>query len=562
MSESNDKKLLLSPAVPLQATCDYQSSEAVSEPSARRPKVVLLTGSAIHNNAELQTLLWQRLRVIATIAAIGFGLSALQQLLALRTSPDAGLLEFVGRRPWVMSALILSIAYVAMAATLWRKRPQSLPVLRLYELFIFGGGIVFFGYENWNFLNNRGFLPEVLKFDNALANSQNLLWFAIIVAYGTLIPNTGRRCALVVGFVALVALALNGASLAANALSGTDFIRYLIQMGIWLFAAITIATVGSHRLERLRREAFAARRLGQYQLKERLGAGGMGEVYLGEHLLLRRPCAIKLIRAERAGEPQQLHRFEREVRATATLTHPNTVQIYDYGHAEDGTFYYAMEYLPGLTLDQLLQQHGPLPPARAIHLLRQLCGSLQEAHGIGLIHRDIKPGNVMICDRGGVHDVAKLLDFGLVLAQREGQDGEKLTQEGTIAGTPAYMSPEQAGGKEDLDPRSDIYSLGCVAYFLLTGQSPFAGRSPMRMLAAHLYEPPTPLRQHRPDIPEELQAIVLRCLAKEPAGRFPSTQSLENALGGCHSAGQWTQGDAVVWWRAKAEKGSRMFSEE
>src|SRR5262249_40413186 len=159
--------------------------------------------------------------------------------------------------------------------------------------------------------------------------------------------------------------------------------------------------------------------------------------------LLRRPCAIKLIRPDRAGEPKHLLRFEREVQTTATLTHPNTVQIFDYGHAEDGTFYYVMEYLPGLTLEQLVKEHGPLPPARAIHFLRQVLGALREAHAIGLIHRDIKPGNVMVCERGGWHDTAKLLDFGLVMPPGQGQVSEKLTQDGAIAGTPAYMSPEQ-----------------------------------------------------------------------------------------------------------------------
>ena len=186
----------------------------------------------------------------------------------------------------------------------------------------------------------------------------------------------------------------------------------------------------------------------------------MGEVYLAEHVLLRRPCALKLIRPERAGDPKNLRRFEREVQATATLTHPNTVQVYDYGHTDDGTFYYVMEYLPGLTLEELVKRHGPLPPARAIHFLRQVCGALEEAHAVGLIHRDIKPGNVIVCERGGVHDVAKLLDFGLVLSPVSEADGEKLTQDGAIAGTPAYMSPEQAGGQDDVDARSDIYSLG------------------------------------------------------------------------------------------------------
>jgi serine/threonine-protein kinase len=211
-----------------------------------------------------------------------------------------------------------------------------------------------------------------------------------------------------------------------------------------------------------------------------------------------------------------------------------------------------MEYLPGLSLEQLVNRHGPLPPPRAVHLLRQVCGALREAHAIGLIHRDIKPSNILLCERGGCHDIAKLLDFGLVRVQAVSQDGEKLTQEGAIAGTPAYMSPEQAGGQEDLDAPSDIYSLGAVAYFLLTGQPPFAGRSSVKMLAAHLYEPAAPLSAHRSDVSVELQAVVLRCLAKNPADRFADAESLEIALAGCHTAGAWSEKQAVDWWRSQA----------
>jgi serine/threonine-protein kinase len=228
------------------------------------------------------------------------------------------------------------------------------------------------------------------------------------------------------------------------------------------------------------------------------------------------------------------------------------VQIFDYGHAEDGTFYYVMEYLPGLDLEELVKRHGPLPPERAVHFLQQVCGALREAHAIGLLHRDIKPSNILICERGGLHDTAKLLDFGLVLDQGVSAGRDKLTLEGAIAGTPAYMSPEQAGGEVKLGPRSDIYGLGAVAYFLLTGQSPFAGRSPSRMVAAHIYEPPAPVSNHRPDVPEDLQAVVLRCLAKDAADRFPDAESLGIALTGCHTAGRWSERQAANWWRSQA----------
>jgi serine/threonine-protein kinase len=365
----------------------------------------------------------------------------------------------------------------------------------------------------------------------------SLQWFFILTLYGTFIPNTWRRCAAVVavfGASPLVLFIVQGLWL--RPLDPTIFRIGLLQIGFFVALAAVIAVVACSRIEILRRQAGEARKLGQYVLQEKLGEGGMGEVYLAQHVLLRRPCALKLIRPERAGDSKTFRRFEREVQATAALTHPNTVQVYDYGHADDGTFYYVMEYLPGLTLEELVKQAGPLPPARAIHFLRQICGALEEAHARGLIHRDIKPSNVMICERGGIHDVAKLLDFGLVLVPAGDADGDKLTQDRTVAGTPAYLSPEQAGGQEAVDARSDIYSVGALAYFLLTGLPPFAGRTGMKLIAAHLYEAPEPLTRRRPDVPADLEAIILRCLAKEPNARFPDAQSLDVALSSCGAA--------------------------
>jgi serine/threonine protein kinase len=275
-------------------------------------------------------------------------------------------------------------------------------------------------------------------------------------------------------------------------------------------------------------------------LKERLGAGGMGEVYRAEHVLLRRPCAIKLIRPERAGNPKNLRRFEREVQVTATLTHPNTVQIYDYGRADDGTFYYVMEYLPGVNLEQLIKQHGPLPPERAVHLLRQLCGALREAHAAGLIHRDIKPSNVIVCEQGGMHDVAKLLDFGIVDAPGAAP-GEAITAQDQLLGTPAYMSVEQASGASDLDARSDLYSLGATAYFMLTGLPPFDRPTINLTIAAQLRDPVTPPHYVRTGVPADVSAVIVKCLEKDAAQRFQDAAELGRALAACECAGGWTE---------------------
>src|SRR5262249_53300922 len=223
--------------------------------------------------------------------------------------------------------------------------------------------------------------------------------------------------------------------------------------------------------------------------------------------------------------------------------------------------YYAMEYLPGLTLQQLVSRHGPLPPARAVHFLRQVCAALQEAHGMGLIHRDIKPGNIIACERGGVYDVAKLLDFGLVRSVGPESQDERLTQEGAVAGTPAYMSPEQAGGQDDLDARSDIYSLGASAYYLLTGQPPFKRAKAVQVILAHLHDPVRRLAELRSQIPADLAAVVLRCLEKDPRRRFPDAQSLEKALADCQTHGQWNEESAAVWGRAHAGSNGGAASE-
>src|SRR6516225_9705427 len=327
-------------------------------------------------------------------------------------------------------------------------------------------------------------------------------------------------------------------------MTGMNFLQQVLTMVV----AAAAAVFGTHLINTLRREAFEARQLGQYRLLEPLGQGGMGEVYLAEHRMLKRPCAIKLIRPEQAGNPKVLARFEREVQMTARLSHWNTVEIYDYGRTDDGTFYYVMEHLPGLSLEALVERHGPLPAERVVHLLRQVCQALREAHAVGLIHRDIKPGNVFVAQRGGLYDVVKLLDFGLVKPVAEFGPA-RLTQEGSISGTPLFMSPEQARGQDDLDARSDIYSLGAVAYALLTGRPPFQGANPMEVIIAHVRDEVVRPSQHQADVPADLEQVILRCLAKCPQDRFQDVDSLEQALAECAAADQWTQSQAARWWQ-------------
>jgi eukaryotic-like serine/threonine-protein kinase len=390
-----------------------------------------------------------------------------------------------------------------------------------------------------------------------------LLTAILILTYGLYVPKSWRRAALVAGPLALLPFV----TLLVLFLQYPEAMRWLgqgwrrspdtprIQLlgfdaSILLMLAFG-ATFGARMMSRLRQEAAKARQLGQYRLRRRIGSGGMGEVYLAEHQLLKRPCALKLVRPDSAADPRALERFEREVRLTATLSHPNTVDVYDYGRAEDGTYYYVMEYLRGASLARLVERHGPLPPGRAVYLLRQVCQALREAHAAGLIHRDIKPSNILCARSGGMHDVAKLLDFGLV-RPAAWSIAPQLSEDGQILGTPLFMSPEQAIGGRRLDERSDIYSLGAVAYFLLTGRPPFDADGGLGAMIAHVHDPVAPPSRLRPEIPEDLEHVVLRCLAKDPVDRFPDAASLERALAECACAGDWDQERASRW---SAEEG-------
>jgi serine/threonine-protein kinase len=354
----------------------------------------------------------------------------------------------------------------------------------------------------------------------------------------------------------ILAMAMGSLGRAWGNVAAPPILRFGFEAMILLVLAVGFA-FGAWAISRPRPQAAEATHLGQYRIGQQIGAGAMGEVYLAEHRLLKRPCALKLIRRDRLRDPRALARFEREVRLTATLSHPNTVEIYDCGRASDGRYYYVMEYLPGLSLEALVERHGPMPPGRAVYLLRQLCQALREAHAVGLIHRDIKPSNIIAARRGGMDDVAKLLDFGLVRPAES--PSPHLSGEGQILGTPLFMSPEQAAGDRELDRRSDLYSLGAVAYYLLTGRPPFDGGGGMAVLVAHARDPVVPPSLIRAGIPEDLEHVVLRCLEKDAADRFADAESLERALHDCACSGEWDQDRAARWWRdagaAPAERG-------
>lgn len=452
-------------------------------------------------------------------------------------------------------ALIPCVAGLVVVLLKLRKS-WTCNCLRGLEWVLFGSMTAFFAW-----LHIRHILsPEIREAIHLQENVVGLVvvgmmvkWVLLILIYGVFIPNSWARCARMTIGCALVPLSMTGylawVQGEPNFLLGSVF-PSTMMLGL----AVAIAVFGSYRIQLLQRQALEAQELGQYRLQEMIGKGGMGEVYRAQHRLLCRPCAIKLLRREYSEDGVILERFEREVQSMARLTHPNTVMIFDYGKEEDGTFYYVMEYLEGKNLEELVQQHGPVDHGRAVHLLRQVCGALSEAHSMQMLHRDIKPSNVFVCRRGGVEDVAKLLDFGLVRHERFHNDETRLTTSGMVVGSPPYISPEQAAGKEYLDHRCDIYSLGAVAYFLLTGQPPFVRETSMQLLLAHAYEPVTPLRNIRPDIPVDLQEVVLRCLAKKPSDRFPDARTLEKTLARCVCANDWDQQKAANWWEVNMTK--------
>jgi serine/threonine-protein kinase len=526
------------------------SPAPAKEPDGRI-KIDLVSSGARRAADNLEELLRGRLVIFGLIA---LGASTAFLVKGLVAPDDSG----VGPPSWFRAAVQAAVVLVALVCTvlLLRRRQASLGSLRAIECVLLAALAGFFAWLQCTSPDSGW--PAVFKVGSAhdplfklAAHGLVGQWFGLAVAYGTIIPNTWHRSAIVVGAIALAPLVLAAGFLISYwpvSHAGQIFVEMAILSGI----GAAIGIYGAHRIETLRQEASVAHRLGQYQLKQRLGAGGMGEVYLAEHVLLRRPCAIKLIRAERADDPEMLIRFQREVQAMAGLTNGNTVEVYDYGHTADGTFYYVMEYLTGLTLQELVDRHGPLAPERVVHLLRQACLALREAHLRGLLHRDIKPGNIMACDRGEVYDVVKLLDFGLVRDQTLVGD-DQLTQMGTVAGSPPYISPEQASAKKDLDARSDLYSLGAVAYFLLAGKPPFVRDTPMRTLMAHVYDPVPPLNAVRPDVPGDVEAVVLRCLEKSPASRFSDAESLEQALSLCRCAYKWTRQKAEDWWHRHVE---------
>jgi eukaryotic-like serine/threonine-protein kinase len=402
-----------------------------------------------------------------------------------------------------------------------------------------------------------GVAPGFEPFGSYSRASLMLILTNVLLARAVFVPSPALWTAVVSAACSLAVLL--GLTLAPAAAPGRAA-SAAIWAALWALCASVMATLASRVIYGLREQVREARRLGQYTLEQKLGEGGMGVVYRASHAMLRRPTAIKLLPPEKAGGPA-IERFEREVQLTARLSHPNTVAVFDYGRTPDGIFYYAMEYLDGVDLHTLVREDGPQPPARVVHVLSQVASALVEAHGIGLIHRDVKPENVILCERGGIPDVAKVVDFGLV---RDLEQASSHSRVDVVQGTPLYLSPEAITAPDRVEGRSDLYALGAVAYYLLTGHHVFDGATLVEVCAHHLHTRPVPPSERlgRP-LPAPLEALVLACLEKEPARRPASASVLRGRLAALALDLDWSEEDARAWWqRWRARPGKERPAQE
>jgi hypothetical protein len=456
---------------------------------------------------------------------------------------------------------VITFGSIVLSGFLWwlcRRRKRSIRFCRIVD----GGGLLVVAIVG-TFLTRYilvGFVREhsVVTAEGSLMADGYVVMIDLfptamfLAIRAALIPSSPRRTVIVTAMVGVPKILLSsilvpavGGGLAWRGANSGAFPTTSIMM--WTIATIT-CTVISRVVYGLRAEVREARRFGQYVLERKIGEGAMGVVYRATHAMLRRPAAIKLLLKDRASEAD-LVRFEREVQLTSRLVHPNTISIFDYGRTAEGVFYYVMEYLDGLDLQSLVDQYGPVEPPRAIHILAQISGALAEAHALGLIHRDIKPANIVLTERPDEPDVVKVVDFGLV--KTFGGSVAESAAGDAITGTPLYMAPEAISRPDTVDGRSDLYAVGAVAYFLLTGQHVFEAATVLEVCSKHMLEAPVPPseRSGKP-LPADLEAIVLGCLAKDRNDRPASAAVLRTSVLACADAGRNDQPAARDWWRA------------
>ena len=485
----------------------------------------------------------RRLRIQALMYAFVFFMS---DPLAAILFPEDRAEFFASPLGWVPAALSITVALVVAALTLNRRIPRTTMVaigLAFEVAGSYGIAVAQYPSESW----------------------EDLSWVAVWMASFSVVVPSPPRWALAASLASASAVPVAVGWTMATGLTTAEIppSLFLFRIVLPYMLVVAIAYVSARVIYNLGTELHRARELGSYRLVELIGQGGMGEVWRASHRMLARPAAIKLIRPERLGgspaERESLQaRFEREVQATAAMRSPHTIEVYDFGVAGDGTFFYVMELLDGFDLGTLVERFGPIPQERAVHLLRQVCHSLAEAHAARLIHRDIKPANVYVCRYGRETDFVKVLDFGLVKSQRESEGGDVTLSraQGKIFGTPGFMSPEQVLGDRPVDLRSDIYAVGCLAYWLVTGQLVFTGTTVIDTLLQHTQAPPVPPSQRTElEISPVFDRLVLTCLAKNPHDRPASADALADCLGEVSTTNSWTTKHMRQWWETHHPSG-------
>ena len=502
-------------------------------------KVDRRTGSL---SPELLSQSARRLRVLTLLYAFTFFMAAF--FTSVLFASDRAFM-FGDPLNWVPGVASISLALLVWAFTFSSRVPLST---------VMNVGLGFEVVSSYGIACAEYLEPGRLDMNGWIGLSWVAVWTLL---FTVVIPTRPRKALLaVLASVSSVPVVI-GFMVATDR---TTFSPAPVQFFFWIvfpyLLSTTMAYVGARVVYTLGKAVSEAQELGSYRLVERLGQGGMGEVWRAQHRLLARPAAIKLIRKSAAGDvgasEETVRRFEQEAQVTARLSSPHTVQLFDFGVADDGRFYYVMELLDGLDLETLVRKHGPLPAERVIYLLRQACHSLAEAASHGLVHRDVKPANLFVCRYGGEHDFLKVLDFGIAKAadhlMETGAIG--LTRDHGLRGTPAYIAPEQAMGATAIDGRADIYAAGCVAYFLLTGQLVFTGETPMAVVVHHAHTPPIPPSERSElPIPPALDALVMACLAKNPAERPQSAKELSRRLSEISGLSPWTEERALEWWK-------------
>jgi serine/threonine-protein kinase len=493
----------------------------------------------LEERAFLQARLSSFYRIVCALCIVEVALAVLLFVTVGTSGPKTHIL---GAHDWLYEwVLVASLALVTFF--LWRvtrRGERSETALHAIDA---GGSM----YACLTYIALGWLMPAYLR-----PEFHQLACVTVVLAFrAVMVPSSAVRT-LAIGGIAVASISVfafvyySHQFVAVDAPPPSIYAGYAAVVGS---AGVAVTTITSRTLFGLREKVREASQLGQYTLIERIGEGGMGVVYKAKHAMLRRPTAVKLLPADKAGG-RSLARFEREVQLTSMLTHPNTIQVYDFGRTPEGTFYYAMEYLDGVTLDMLVELDGAQPSARVIALLAQVCGSLAEAHGVGLIHRDIKPENIVLCERGRLSDVVKVLDFGLVKAV-EGPEAAQLSRTGALAGTPQYMAPEAIVSPDTVDARSDLYAVGAVGYFLVTGHHVFEGTTLLEICAHHIHsKPEPPSARLGAAVSSDLEALLLSCLAKSPDDRPRDAEDLRARLLACPEASSWTEAKSRQWWQS------------